>query len=370
MFQFMTQQNLLFYVMAAVCAWGVISQFVLRFLYGGLLKDAVRQGKPKGKFMKQMRQRYQSSRRLKQDAMNVSAFIKRNLLEYRFAGISLRGWKRMGGIAMVFAALCGVLGWYLTARQPLTVDVRNPYILAALAAELLILLAYGASDTRFAADCLETVMQDYLENAPALRASGMQASAMEKRERQAGKAAGYESADAAEHVRGTAGKAAIKASVRKEMRVGAREDAESDVMEDARAGVMEGMRAGVAGVMEETARTAEWAAETENGSCAAQFAETAAAKEEETGSAPLSKKRGQTGKTVSMPGRKKKAGKTAGVQKDKQELKQNLSRLKEGIRETAASMELDREQRADVLRGMDPGEQERIIREVLKEFFG
>ena len=76
-------------------------------------------------------------------------------------------------------------------------------------------------------------------------------------------------------------------------------------------------------------------------------------------------------KMVTLPGRKKKngkSGKEGPVQKDKQDLKQNLSRLKEGIRETAASSETRKEQNTRILREMDPDEQERVIREVLREF--
>ena len=54
------------------------------------------------------------------------------------------------------------------------------------------------------------------------------------------------------------------------------------------------------------------------------------------------------------------------AQKDKQELKENLARIKASMGETAAGME--KEKNAEILKNMDPKEQERIIREVLKEF--
>ena len=52
--------------------------------------------------------------------------------------------------------------------------------------------------------------------------------------------------------------------------------------------------------------------------------------------------------------------------KEKRELKENLARVKASMKETAA--EREKERGADLLRQMDPGEQERILREVLKEF--
>ncbi|MDO5423823.1 MAG: hypothetical protein Q4F41_08870 [Eubacteriales bacterium] len=54
------------------------------------------------------------------------------------------------------------------------------------------------------------------------------------------------------------------------------------------------------------------------------------------------------------------------AQRDKRELKENLSRLKEGLSESAAAQE--KERNTEILKQMDPKEQERVIREVLKEF--
>lgn len=280
MLQFITQQNMLFYAMAVVCAWGVISQIVLRTLYGKMQKDAVRPGTPKGKFMKQLRQRYQSSRRMKQDSMNVAVFIQKNLMEYRFLGTSLHGWKRMGGMAMVFCAALGAIGWYLGGPQAAVMNIQQNYILSAALAELLIVLSYGLTDTGFAKNCLEIVLQDNLENSCALHAAG---------------------------------------SV-------------------PQAALADEAFAPAAGISENEA----------------------AASAEKTVSGV---------KKVSLSiGRKKKSEKETGAQKDKRELKQNLSRLKEGIRETAAATEVQKEKNARILKEMDPDEQERVIREVLKEF--
>lgn len=62
------------------------------------------------------------------------------------------------------------------------------------------------------------------------------------------------------------------------------------------------------------------------------------------------------------------------AQKEKADLKENLARVRAGLQETAAERERsereqsDRERRAELLKQMDPKEQERILREVLQEF--
>ena len=67
-----------------------------------------------------------------------------------------------------------------------------------------------------------------------------------------------------------------------------------------------------------------------------------------------------------LPFRKNKKA-AARMQQEKKELKADLSRIRASVGETAAGGESEKERKTEVLRNMDPAEQERIIREVLKE---
>lgn len=290
MLQFFSRQTILFYAMTVICVWGAVSQIVLRVMYGTLLRDVRRQGMPKGKFMKQLRQRYQSICRMKQNAVNpfnTGAFIRKNLLEYRFLGNSLHGWKRMAGIAAVLCGASGVMGWYISQPQAAG-GMRQTYLMGTLVTEGLLLAVYGLLDTGFARQSLEILLQDDLDNALTLRASG----------------SAYQP---------SAPMAKTQAAF------GNKEDA----------------------VTQSTA------------------SEAAASIE-----------RSSTGKMVSMPGRKKKSGKNGKEiqsQKESQDLKENLGMIHEGIKETAAAVDMPKEQSTRILRQMDSDEQERVIREVLKE---
>ena len=50
MLQFIMDQNVLLYVLAAACTVGVISQMILRHIYDKLIKDTRNTGEPEGKF--------------------------------------------------------------------------------------------------------------------------------------------------------------------------------------------------------------------------------------------------------------------------------------------------------------------------------
>ena len=56
------------------------------------------------------------------------------------------------------------------------------------------------------------------------------------------------------------------------------------------------------------------------------------------------------------------------AQQEKRELKEHLARARAGIAQTAAADEKEKDSRAELLRSMDPKEQERILKEVLREF--
>lgn len=290
MLQFFSRQTILFYAMTVICVWGAVSQIVLRVMYGTLLRDVRRQGMPKGKFMKQLRQRYQSICRMKQNAVNpfnTGAFIRKNLLEYRFLGNSLHGWKRMAGIAAVLCGASGVMGWYISQPQAAG-GMRQTYLMGTLVTEGLLLAVYGLLDTGFTRQSLEILLQDDLDNALTLRASG---------------SVHQPSAPMA----------------KTQVAFGNKEEAVT------------------------------------------QSADSEAA---------ASIERSSTGKMVSMPGRKKKGGKNGKEiqsQKERQDLKENLGMIHEGIKETAAAVDTPKEQSTRILRQMDSDEQERVIREVLKE---
>ena len=264
MVQFIMERNLLLYLLAAACVAAVASQMILKQIYDRLIRDTRNTGEPDGKFLQQLRQRFQYCRHLNEKVGDVQALIRKNLMEYRFWGMGLHRWKRMGVELFAVSLLCSFAGSVYFVRGGGAVVNGNSYFWMGLLSAALVGTAYAIADTGYRRTFLEVQLADYLENSGAVR----------------------------------------------------------DYSEDA--------------------------------------AQTFAAEEP----API----------VSVESRRKskrKAAKEIAVtqtraQKEKNDLKENLARMKAGMQETAAATE--RERNAEILRHMDPAEQERILREVLKEF--
>lgn len=261
MLQFM-QQNFLLYGMAALGILGAASQIILRVIYGKLIRDMENPAFAKGKYMKHLKQKYNMYRRTQTGTESIQAFIQKSLMEYKYWGMNLHTWYRLGGAAFILCALIGIGGWYLAGTLGAAQTVRQNYLWALLATTLLIAGTYGVTDTGYKRKYLETGLRSMFTNSSTQTVQMVDLSA-----------------------------------------------------------------------------AAPPAAE---------------------------KKPFQSVKNMQDRKRRDKNVETQ-AQRDKRELKANLTKLKEGIAESAAA-ENKKEQNTEILKQMDPAEQERVIREVLKEF--
>lgn len=161
MLQTMAEQKVLFYAMTVVCVIGVLSQLILNRIYAKLLLDTRNTGVPRGKFMKQLKQRFANCQRLNDEVSNVSAFIKRQMLEYRYWNMNLHQWQRVAAYAFVLCAVLGGTGYFLTAQAG---AVRTLYLQGGIISCAALLVIEGILDFRYKNRNLQTRLEDYLEN--------------------------------------------------------------------------------------------------------------------------------------------------------------------------------------------------------------
>ena len=163
MLQFM-QQNFLLYGMAALGILGAASQIILRVIYGKLIRDMENPAFAKGKYMKHLKQKYNMYRRTQTGTESIQAFIQKSLMEYKYWGMNLHTWYRLGGAAFILCALIGIGGWYLAGTLGAAQTVRQNYLWALLATTLLIAGTYGVTDTGYKRKYLETGLRSMFTN--------------------------------------------------------------------------------------------------------------------------------------------------------------------------------------------------------------
>ncbi|MCC8137276.1 MAG: hypothetical protein LIO76_04300 [Clostridiales bacterium] len=292
MLQFIMEKNVLIYVLAAACVAGVVSRMVLRRIYDGLLKDTANSGEPEGRFLQQLRQRFQYCTHLNEQVGDVRALIQKSLMEYRVWGVGLHGWQRISNGALAVSLLCAAVGTAVRVQNQAAVIVGNSYFWMGAGALALSAFAWALADIGYRSRSLEICLCDYLENSGAVRVYG--------------------------------GEDELP-------------DPEYDTVK-ARAPI----------VSVEKGRRSKQRLKAETAAGAA---------------------RGQAGRAALSRGRKETDIESR-AQRDKNELKESLARMKAGMQESAAS-DADRsgsDRGARLLREMDPKEQERLVREVLSEF--
>ncbi len=274
MLQFIMEQNVLLYVLTAVCVVGVASQIILKQIYEKLIKDTRNTGEPDGKFLQQLRQRFQYCTHLNEKVGDVRALIQKSIMEYRFWGMSLHQWKRIGTQCLTVSLLCAFAGAVALIQKNGTVESASLYLWMGAGAAALTAAAYGIADIKYRRECLEVRLTDYLENSGAVR----------------------------------------------------------DYSESGESGAYVPLNAATAEASTPIVSVAE-------------------------------------GRKAKRRAKAEVAAAQTRAQKEKADLKENLARVKAGLQETAAERERsERERNAELLRQMDPKEQERILREVLREF--
>lgn len=167
------------YVLAAVCALGLLGRLVTRSLYKRLMKETDNMTLTKNRYLRELKQKAENAYRLNQGIQNTEAYLEKQLMNYRFFGLTLNGW---GNLSNQFTVLCFLAGgtaaflsyWY---------RCDNYYIVlygtvGILAGLFTLFVDCGVNLTERKLQLLNA-LQDYLENSLFHRLSRETASAME-----------------------------------------------------------------------------------------------------------------------------------------------------------------------------------------------
>ncbi|MCD7884430.1 MAG: hypothetical protein LUI87_12110 [Lachnospiraceae bacterium] len=335
MLRFIMEKNVLLYVLAAACAVSVVSQMILRRIYDGLLKNTRNTGAPEGRFLQQLRQRFQYCGHLNGQVGDIQALIQKSLLEYRVAGISLHGFWRLGIGCLTASLLCAFAGTMARLQGGAPLINGNVYFWLGAGAVVLTAFAYGIADTGYQSRALEVCLRDYLEN------SGVTGGRQEQEE-------------ISEMEADAVGEETPAVSIWGGRRAKRRAKAEGS-----------GRTRSSRGISDQRRSSREISDQIRSDREASDQMRT-------QGNEAAGSPAGPYSDLVSEQTRVQRSTDAVRSRRDKNELRENLSRVKTGMRESAVSdadrSEARSERGAQLLREMDPKEQERLIREVLSEF--
>lgn len=159
------ESNVFLYATAAVGMLGILFQIMVSRKYGQLIRETSGGRGEKRNFMKQLRFKYQTNRKRNGDNTNISVFVRRSIMDYKFMRLSIHQWRRMaGGLYLAAVTAAVVAGYYGTQLRPAAVHTDNLFWMAA-AITAVSLVVWMWTDIPYKASYLQTALEDFLYHA-------------------------------------------------------------------------------------------------------------------------------------------------------------------------------------------------------------
>lgn len=156
-------------LLAVICFLGIAGTWMAGRRYRRLTREMESLSGGQSKYLKQMRNKFETSYRVNRGVNNVGLFVERNVAEFRFFGIRLRRLENMaaGAGSLAFLLGCGAALYSYQAGVAMN-TVRVNLALSLLISAAAMLYWKNADVGRRARDfCIH--IQDYLENVLANR---------------------------------------------------------------------------------------------------------------------------------------------------------------------------------------------------------
>lgn len=156
-------------LLAVICFLGIAGTWMAGRRYRRLIREMENLSGGQSKYLKQMRNKFETSYRINRGVNNVGLFVERNVGEFRFLGIRLYRLENMAARAGSLAFLLGCGAALFSYREGMAIDtVRLNLALSLLISAAALLYWKNANVGRRARDfCIH--IQDYLENVLASR---------------------------------------------------------------------------------------------------------------------------------------------------------------------------------------------------------
>lgn len=175
------------YALAAVCILGLLSRMMARNLYKRLIRETDNMTLTKNRYLRELKQKAENAYRLNQGIQNTQAYLEKQLINYRFFGLTLNGWGNLSNQLTVLCFLAGGVAAFLSYWY----RCDNYYIVlygtVGILTGLFTLFVDCGVNLSEKKSQLLNALQDYMENSLFHRLSRETASALEGSVRDSGR---------------------------------------------------------------------------------------------------------------------------------------------------------------------------------------
>lgn len=164
MLQEILEGSVLLYVMAALCAFGVLSKLAVWISYRRLMKATQNMSASKNTLTTQLRLKFENCYKLNLNVQNVPAFVDKYLQKYKVCGMRVHTAGRILQVMLLLNGMIGVAG----CAGIIWLGLDIPYLVRdAAAAVLSVMVLYLIDymlDVEDKREIVVTNLQDYLDN--------------------------------------------------------------------------------------------------------------------------------------------------------------------------------------------------------------
>jgi len=164
MLERMVDQQFLLYVLTGVSAFVLLQKIIVTLIYGHLKRQTDNLPNANGRWVRQMKQKFETAYRISKEETNVEVFVDRQVAKLRFFKIGLHGLETFYRKAQLICILLGGCSYILAARAGRTTADCNAFFAMGLMAALFLQLLDNLSGNRRSNRLIRANLRDYLEN--------------------------------------------------------------------------------------------------------------------------------------------------------------------------------------------------------------
>lgn len=161
MIQAIIESNVFLYAVAAAGMLGVLCQIMISRRYGQLIRETSNRRGDKRDFIKQLRFQYQTNRKRNNDNTNVSVFVRRSMMDYKYMHLRIHQWHRLAGGLYLASMAASAAAIYYGTRIHSTIHTDHIFWVAA-AVTGVTLLTWLWTDVPYKSSYLQTALEDFL----------------------------------------------------------------------------------------------------------------------------------------------------------------------------------------------------------------
>lgn len=169
MLETIVARQIIFYIVGAIAAIGIIARLVAGVSLKRLVKAASNMNKSNHALMRLVRAKFEHACMVSDKVQNVQAFVEKYVFEHRAMGVRLHSWRQLEKVAIWGVGIAGATGAGLEYYMNGPGSVMYQYAIVGAAGVVVLFLLHITIDERYHMEAAKVYMVDFLENTYAHR---------------------------------------------------------------------------------------------------------------------------------------------------------------------------------------------------------